>query len=107
MGHNVYAYPGLRTGLGTPTTEGAGHGRRKPVTRVSTIGASQARIQRKVLVAIGAVAATTSTGGSMRTCLTAVVVGVLAAGCANTASTPSQGERQALAPTGKLRVASQ
>ena len=58
MGDDVYAYPGLRTGLGTPTTEGAGHGRRKPVTRVSTIGASQARIQRKVLVAIGAVAAT-------------------------------------------------
>ena len=40
----------------------------------------------------------------MRTWLTAVVVGFLA-GCASNASTPSQGERQALAPTGKLRVA--
>src|SRR6266567_3207523 len=41
----------------------------------------------------------------MRTLFTAVVVGFLAAGCASNASTPSQGERQALAPTGKLRVA--
>ena len=41
----------------------------------------------------------------MRTWFTAVVVGFLAAGCASNASTPSQGERQALAPTGKLRVA--
>ena len=41
----------------------------------------------------------------MRTWFTAVVVGFLAAGCATKASTPSQGERQALAPTGKLRVA--
>ena len=41
----------------------------------------------------------------MRTWFTAVVVGFLAAGCASNTSTPSQGERQALAPTGKLRVA--
>src|SRR5437762_8673851 len=41
----------------------------------------------------------------MRTWFIAVVVGFLAAGCASNASTPSQGERQALAPTGKLRVA--
>ena len=41
----------------------------------------------------------------MRTWFTAVVVGFLAAGCASNASTPSQGERQALAPIGKLRVA--
>jgi polar amino acid transport system substrate-binding protein len=41
----------------------------------------------------------------MRTWFTAVAVGVLAAGCASNASMPSQGERQALAPTGKLRVA--
>jgi polar amino acid transport system substrate-binding protein len=41
----------------------------------------------------------------MRTWSTAVVVGFLATGCASNASTPSQGERQALAPTGKLRVA--
>src|SRR5438105_15874003 len=41
----------------------------------------------------------------MRTWFTAVVVGFLAAGCASNASTPSQEERQALAPTGKLRVA--
>ena len=41
----------------------------------------------------------------MRTWSTAVVVGLLAAGCASNASMPSQGERQALAPTGKLRVA--
>ena len=37
--------------------------------------------------------------------LTAAVVGLLIAGCAATASAPSQEERQALAPTGKLRVA--
>jgi polar amino acid transport system substrate-binding protein len=41
----------------------------------------------------------------MRTWFTAVVVGFLAAGCASNASRPSQGERQDLAPTGKLRVA--
>ena len=41
----------------------------------------------------------------MRTWSTAVVVGFLATGCASNASTPSQGERQALAPTGRLRVA--
>ena len=41
----------------------------------------------------------------MRTWFTAVVVVFLAAGCASNAATPSQGERQALAPTGKLRVA--
>src|SRR4029078_5799462 len=41
----------------------------------------------------------------MRTWCTAVVVGFLAAGCASNPSTPSQEERQALAPTGKLRVA--
>jgi len=43
----------------------------------------------------------------MRTCpwRTATVVGFLVAGCASTASTPTQEERQALAPTGKLRVA--
>src|SRR3954462_8153641 len=35
----------------------------------------------------------------------AVVVGLLAAGCASNASTPTQGGRQSLAPTGKLRVA--
>ena len=37
--------------------------------------------------------------------LTAAVVGLLIAGCAGIASAPSQEERQALAPTGKLRVA--
>ena len=37
--------------------------------------------------------------------LTAVVVGLLIAGCASVASAPSQEEGQALAPTGKLRVA--
>jgi polar amino acid transport system substrate-binding protein len=37
--------------------------------------------------------------------LTAVVVGLLIAGCASVASTPTQEERQALAPIGKLRVA--
>jgi polar amino acid transport system substrate-binding protein len=36
--------------------------------------------------------------------LTAAVVGLLIAGCAGIASAPSQEERQALAPTGKLRV---
>jgi len=41
----------------------------------------------------------------MKTWFTAVVVGFLAAGCASNASPPSQGERQDLAPTGKLRVA--
>ena len=41
----------------------------------------------------------------MRTWLTAVVVGFLASGCATNASMPTQEERQALAPTGKLRVA--
>ena len=41
----------------------------------------------------------------MKTLFTAVVVGFLAAGCASNASPPSQGERQDLAPTGKLRVA--
>jgi len=41
----------------------------------------------------------------MRTWSTAVVVGFLATGCASNASTTSQGERQALAPTGRLRVA--
>ena len=41
----------------------------------------------------------------MRTCFTAVVVGLVTAGCASNAATPSQEERQALAPTGKLRVA--
>ena len=37
--------------------------------------------------------------------LTAVVVGLLIAGCASVASAPTQEERQTLAPTGKLRVA--
>ena len=37
--------------------------------------------------------------------LTAAVVGLLIAGCAGIASAPSQEELQALAPTGKLRVA--
>jgi polar amino acid transport system substrate-binding protein len=37
--------------------------------------------------------------------LTAAVVGLLIAGCAGIASVPTQEERQALAPTGKLRVA--
>src|SRR5678816_3034557 len=37
--------------------------------------------------------------------LVAVVVGLLIAGCASVASAPTQEERQALAPTGKLRVA--
>src|SRR5678815_6172003 len=37
--------------------------------------------------------------------LTAVVVGLLIAGCASVASAPTQEERQVLAPTGKLRVA--
>jgi len=37
--------------------------------------------------------------------LTAAVVGLLIAGCASVASAPTQEERQALAPTGKLRVA--
>src|SRR5262245_3829826 len=37
--------------------------------------------------------------------LTAVVVGLLIAGCASAASAASQDERLALAPTGKLRVA--
>ena len=37
--------------------------------------------------------------------LTAGVVGLLIAGCASVASAPTQEERQALAPTGKLRVA--
>ena len=37
--------------------------------------------------------------------LTAAVVGLLIAGCTGIASTPSQEERQVLAPTGKLRVA--
>jgi polar amino acid transport system substrate-binding protein len=37
--------------------------------------------------------------------LTAVVVGLLIAGCASVASAASQEERLALAPTGKLRVA--
>jgi len=41
----------------------------------------------------------------MKTWFTAVVVGFLAAGCASNASPPNQGERQDLAPTGKLRVA--
>lgn len=41
----------------------------------------------------------------MKAWCTAVVVGFLAAGCASNPSTPSQGERQDLAPTGKLRVA--
>jgi polar amino acid transport system substrate-binding protein len=41
----------------------------------------------------------------MRTCFTAMVVGLLAAGCASKTVAPSQGERQALAPSGKLRVA--
>jgi len=36
---------------------------------------------------------------------TAAVVGLVIAGCAGIASGPSQEERQALAPTGKLRVA--
>jgi len=36
--------------------------------------------------------------------LTAVVVGLLLAGCADIVSAPSHEERQALAPTGKLRV---
>src|SRR5678815_19761 len=36
---------------------------------------------------------------------TAAVVGLLIAGCAGIASAPSQEERHALAPTGKLRVA--
>jgi len=36
---------------------------------------------------------------------TATVVGLLVAGCATSSSAPDQGERQALAPTGKLRVA--
>jgi len=37
--------------------------------------------------------------------LTAALVGFLIAGCAGVTSAPSQEERQALAPTGKLRVA--
>ena len=37
--------------------------------------------------------------------LAAAVVGLLIAGCAGIGSAPSQEERQALAPTGKLRVA--
>ena len=37
--------------------------------------------------------------------LAAAVVGLLIAGCASVASAPTQEERQALAPTGKLRVA--
>lgn len=37
--------------------------------------------------------------------LTAAIIGLLIAGCAGIASAPSQEERQALAPTGKLRVA--
>jgi len=37
--------------------------------------------------------------------LVAVVVGLLVAGCASVASAPTQEERHALAPTGKLRVA--
>ena len=37
--------------------------------------------------------------------LAAAVVGLLIAGCAGIASAPSQEERQALAPTGRLRVA--
>ena len=41
----------------------------------------------------------------MKTWFAAVVVGLLIAGCAGIASAPSQEERQALAPTGKLRVA--
>src|SRR5512136_1613106 len=41
----------------------------------------------------------------MKTWFTAVVLGVLAAGCASNASTPTREERQSLAPTGKLRVA--
>jgi polar amino acid transport system substrate-binding protein len=43
----------------------------------------------------------------MRTCpwRTATIVALLVAGCASTASAPNQEERQALAPTGKLRVA--
>ena len=43
----------------------------------------------------------------MRTCpwLIASVVGLLIAGCAGVPYAPSQQERQALAPTGKLRVA--
>jgi polar amino acid transport system substrate-binding protein len=43
----------------------------------------------------------------MRTfpCLAAAAFGLLIAGCAGVASAPSQEERQALAPTGKLRVA--
>lgn len=43
----------------------------------------------------------------MRTCpwFTAAVVGLLVTGCASLASAPSQQERQALAPTGNLRVA--
>src|SRR6266487_2232443 len=49
----------------------------------------------------------TSTEDAIRTIpwLTAAVVGLLIAGCAGIASAPSQEERQALAPTGKLRVA--
>jgi polar amino acid transport system substrate-binding protein len=41
----------------------------------------------------------------MRTWFAAVLVGFLAAGCASNASSPNQAEQQALAPTGKLRVA--
>ena len=43
----------------------------------------------------------------MRTCpwRTVTVVGLLIAGCAGIPSAPNQEERQALAPTGKLRVA--
>ena len=37
--------------------------------------------------------------------LAAALVGLLIAGCASIASSPSQEERRALAPTGKLRVA--
>jgi len=41
----------------------------------------------------------------MRTWLTALALGLLAAGCASNASTPGREGHQALAPTGKLRVA--
>src|SRR4029078_7069428 len=44
-------------------------------------------------------------GGPMKTWFFAVVVGLLIAGCASVASAPAQEDRQALAPTGRLRVA--
>src|SRR6185503_7920030 len=49
----------------------------------------------------------TITENAMRTIpwLTAAGVGLVIAGCVGIASVPSQEERQALAPTGKLRVA--